>query len=92
MIDRRRATRTGTDVVVARSNAAVPPFDVPRPLKTPRRPALQVLMMGVGLLFAGDAEPASTCLKLRVELLVGLPAIAICVLTCVRSKRLLGET
>lgn len=35
MIDRRRATRTGTDVVVACATAAMPPLDARHPLQRP---------------------------------------------------------
>ena len=91
MIDRRRATRTGPDEMAACA-IAVPPFDARHPPKTLRRPTLQVLMMCVELLSARDAMPASTCLMLRVEVHVVLPAIALCVLTRFCRKRLLGET
>ena len=91
MIDRRRATRTGTDVVMACATA-LPPFDVCHPPTLLRRPALQALMRSVELLSARDATPASTCLILRVEVLVVLPAIALCVFTHFCRKRLLGET
>lgn len=79
-------------MVVACATAAMPPFDVPHPPKIPRRPALQVWFVGIGLLSARDAMPASTCLKLRVEVHVASPAIVLTVLTRFCRKRLLGET
>ena len=91
MIDRRRALRTGTDVVVACATA-MPPFDVRRPPKILRRPALPVFGVSFDLLSAKDAMPASTCLMLRAEVGVVLPAIALCVLIRFCRKRLLGET
>ncbi|MFS8137987.1 MAG: hypothetical protein ACMG50_07680, partial [Thermomonas sp.] len=91
-IDRRRAPRIGTDEVVARVIDAMPPFDVRYPSGNPRRPALQFSFMGFGLLSASDARPASTFLKLLVEVQVVLPTIALCLLTLFCRKRLLGET
>ncbi|MDQ3039524.1 MAG: hypothetical protein M3R16_06990 [Pseudomonadota bacterium] len=92
VIDRQRAARTGTDVVVAHGNTVVPPFDAPLPSKTPRRCARCALMRVGGLLSARDAVPASTCFTLRVEFNVGSPAGALYVLTRFCSRRLLGET
>ena len=48
--------------------------------------------MGASMLFARDAEPASTFLMLRVEVRVLLPAIALYSITRFCRKRLLGET
>ncbi|MEO5962777.1 MAG: hypothetical protein ABIP87_04995 [Thermomonas sp.] len=92
MIDRRRAARTGTDVVVAHGNAVMPPFDVPCPSKNLRRSALQVMAMDVGLISAKDAMPAATSLMLQVEVRVVLVAVALCLLTRFCRKPLLGET
>ena len=48
--------------------------------------------MGASMLFAGDAEPASTFFMLQVEVRVVLPAIALYLITRFCRKRLLGET
>jgi len=48
--------------------------------------------MDGGLLSARDAMPASTCLMLRAEVRVALPAIVFALLTRFCRKRLLGET
>jgi len=77
---------------MARVTDALPPFDAPPPTGNPRRSSLQGLAMGFGLLSASDAMPASTILKLLVEVHVVLPAFALCLLTLFCRRRLLGET
>jgi hypothetical protein len=70
----------------------MPLLDVLRPSPDPRRPSLQLLIMGIGLLSASDARSASTFLQLLVEVQVVLPTLALCLLTLFCRKRLLGET
>ena len=48
--------------------------------------------MGASMLFARDAEPASTFFMLRVEVRLLLPVIALYLITRFCRKRLLGET
>jgi hypothetical protein len=76
---------------------APPVLDVPRPIKNPRREALQVSIMDAGSAF--DAvhfrEGQATCVHrwmLLAELRVVLPGFALCLLTRFRREHLLGET
>ena len=95
-IDRRRARRTGPDEATARDANPLPPWDVPRPLKNPRRCSLQVSIMDVSVsveaLFAGEAKPSHTWPMLLAEVRASLLALASCLLTRFRRERLLGET